>query len=134
MAPKEQLFKPEYSSELLRIAASDIETAKLLFGTGRARSETVVFHVQQGIEKSLKGVTCALGKPILMVHDIGTLLGRLPEGVMPPHGYDLIRFNDYAGILRYEEGRAILSADDIIAAIGVGEDVLEWGKQLVAKG
>ena len=43
-----------------------------------------------------------------MLHDIGALIGSLPEDKYPPYDYELTKFNDYAGILRYEEGRVIL--------------------------
>jgi hypothetical protein len=44
---KRQKYKKSYGAELLRIAETDIESAKLLFATRKARPETVVFHVQQ---------------------------------------------------------------------------------------
>jgi HEPN domain-containing protein len=88
----------------------------------------VVFHVQQCIKKSIKAVLCHTETPLLLIHDLGSLLGGLPEGRLPKEGYTLTRFNDYAGILRYEEGRAILTHEDTAAAIEVVRSVLDWAK------
>jgi HEPN domain-containing protein len=130
---KKQKFKKEYAKELLKIALTDLESASLLHGTRKARPETIVFHVQQSIEKSIKAVTCHLEIPILMLHDIGALLGSLPEDKLPPYEFDLTKFNDYAGILRYEEGSAVLSTADIDKAIEVGREVWQWAKEEINK-
>ena len=126
---KRQKFKKSYALELRVIAESDLQAAKLLHGTGQARPETIVFHVQQAIEKSIKAVICQLEIPLLMVHDIGALLGCLPNDKLPPYEYDLMRFNDYAGILRHEEGKAVLENADIDIAIDVGDKVIAWAKK-----
>lgn len=123
---KKQLFKKSYAKELLRIAESDLESSELLFSTGKARPETVIFHVQQALEKAIKAVICHYGIEVLMLLDIGALIGSLPEDKQPPHGFDLTRFNDFAGILRYEEGRAILLDEDQTVAIDVGKEVIAW--------
>lgn len=123
---KRQKFKKSYAIELCAIAQTDLVAAKLLHDTGKARPETIVFHVQQTIEKCIKAVTCHLEIPVLLIHDIGALLGCLPSDRMPPFEYDLTRFNDFAGILRYEEGKALLEKADIEAALDVGLQVYEW--------
>jgi HEPN domain-containing protein len=130
---KRQKFKKSYAVELFKIAESDLQAAKLLHGTGQARPETIVFHVQQAIEKSIKAVTCQLEIPMLLIHDIGALLGSLPADRLPPYEYDLTRFNDYAGILRYEEGKAVLDKADIDLAIEVGTKVIDWAKSEISK-
>lgn len=128
---KKQKFKKAYGAELFRIACTDLDSANLLFGTGRARPETVVFHVQQAVEKSIKAVLCHLEIPVLLVHDIGALLGGLPDDRRPPYDYALTRFNDFAGILRYEEGKAELEQTDVQEAINVGQKVLDWAGSII---
>ena len=128
---KERLFRPEYAGELFKIALSDLQSATLLNSTGVARPETILFHVQQCIEKSLKAVLCHLRIPIPLVHDIGALLGKIDEKQFPPHGYDLTDFNDYAGIRRYEEGEFEITQADIDAAIKMGSEVTKWAELLI---
>jgi HEPN domain-containing protein len=130
---KKQKFKKEYAAELLNIAISDLQSAKLLHASGKAREETIVFHVQQAIEKSIKAVICHLQIPILLIHDIGALLGLLPEDRLPPFDYSLTRFNDYAGILRYEEAKAELTDSDVLQAIDIGEQVTTWAKDALTR-
>jgi HEPN domain-containing protein len=128
---KRQKYLKIYAPELLRIAKSDLESAKILNAASNSRPETTVFHVQQAIEKSIKAVTCHLEIPILLIHDIGALLGCLPQDKLPPYDYDLTKFNDYAGILRYEEGKAVLDPCDVEAAIGVGLKIIEWAQTII---
>ncbi len=125
---KRQKFKKEYAVELFKIAKSDLDSARLLHGTKKARPETTVFHVQQCIEKSIKAVICHNEIPLLMVHDIGALLGCLPDEKHPPYDYDLMKFNDFAEIFRYEEGKAIIDAADVEQAILVGQNVVDWAE------
>jgi hypothetical protein len=40
----------------------------------------------------------------------------------------LTRYNDYAGILRYERGHERLELADIQAALQVAREVLTWAK------
>lgn len=128
---KRQRFQKSYAPELLRIAITDLDCAKILHESRSARSETTVFHVQQCIEKSIEAVICHLEIPLLLVHDLGSLLGSLPQDRLPPHDYDLTKFNDYAGILRYEEGKAVLDREDVDAAIAVGAKIISWAQSII---
>jgi len=107
-----------------------LSAAELLHATGKARAETIVFHVQQAIEKTLKAVICFSGRPIPLVHDIGILVGKIDPSNPPPHGFDLTDFNDYAGIRRHEEAKMELSTEDILTAIAIGQSVVSWAEQI----
>lgn len=78
MSPKQQerRFDPAYAKTLLEIAYGDYRTA----------------------------VLCHRKIPVPLVHDLGALLAKLPDGTQPDAGYELTRFNDFAGVRRYEEG------------------------------
>lgn len=133
MAPKpgERTFERPYARILLEIANEDLESSRGLFESKRGRAENIVFLAQQAIEKSLKAVLCHFGIPIPLVHDLGALIAKMPGEVIVPMGYELTRFNDYAGILRYERGHGKLSVEDIDAAIAASQEVCDWAKSLV---
>lgn len=64
-----------------------------------------------------------------MVHDIGILLGKMD--LLPPHGYSLVSFSQFAGIRRYETGKSQLDKADIDIALSSGEQVLSWVAQQI---
>ena len=128
MTPKtgERLFAREYGKVLFGIAQDDLESAKGLAKSGLGRPETVIFQCQQAIEKALKAVLCAKLVPVPLIHDFGALVAKMPDGVEPPYSYGLSRYNDFAGILRYERGHTKVTQADIDAALQVAAEVISW--------
>lgn len=135
MSPKsgERRFDRKYTSVLIDIAKADQFAAKALAKNSKTRKETALFLAQQCIEKSLKAVLCHYGRPIPLVHDLGALVAKMPDGIEPPFGYQLTQFNDYAGILRYENGSEKLTAKDVKGALEVSEKVYQWAVSQVSK-
>lgn len=133
MSPKvgERNFEKKYALTLIGIAKDDYFAAAALAKNSRARKETALFLIQQCIEKSLKSVLCHLGLPIPLVHDLGALVGKMPDKIHPPFGYELARFNDYAGILRYERGSEKISSKDVTAALKIGKQVYSWANKII---
>jgi len=129
----ERLFAKDYAGTLLDIAIQDLKSAQALRKASEGRRENIVFLTQQAIEKAIKAVICHHGLPVPLVHDLGALIARLPADVNAPHGYDLLRFNDYAGILRYERGHSALTDEDLDAAVAAGADVLAWASTVILK-
>ncbi|MFW5843662.1 MAG: HEPN domain-containing protein [Spirochaetota bacterium] len=136
MSPKsqERMFPRSYSTELLRIARGDHDSASFLLsglGTEGVRPENVAYLFQQAIEKALKAALCALGHPVPLVHDLGVLIAKIPDSMDPDFGYELSGLDEYATIRRYEEGRLVLSSEELedIAAISAG--VLRWGADVL---
>ena len=118
-------FNSSYAKELLSIAEADLESAKVLAATWqRGRVENIFFLIQQAVEKSLKAYLCHKQCDVPMVHDLGILLGKMDQ--LPPQGYSLVSFSQFAGIRRYESGKAQLDKSDIDAAMASGEQVLLW--------
>ena len=106
-AKQEKLFSVEYAPELIRIAEGDLGSARLLlvqFGMFKSRAENIFFLAQQSIEKSLKAVLCLHGVPVPLVHELGTLVAKLPASSNPVFGYEISRLSEFASIRRYEEG------------------------------
>lgn len=118
-------FDKSYGQELLSIAELDLASAKVLGQHWQAgRIENVFFLAQQAVEKALKAYLCHHYGEFPLVHDIGVLLGKMNE--LPPKGYDLVSFSQFAGIRRYETGKAHLDKDDIDSALDAATGVTEW--------
>lgn len=132
---QEKLFKPEYSFELLKIAAGDLGSAEILvknFGAENSRAENIFFLAQQSIKKSLKAVLCALQLPIPMVHELGVLVGKLPPSTNPPFGYELMALSEFASVRRYEEGALTLTHEEALDAMEQARIVYDWAKTIVS--
>jgi HEPN domain-containing protein len=118
-------FNQSYALELLQIAQADLESAKVLAASWQqGRVENIFFLVQQAVEKALKSYLCFKVQEFPMVHDLGILLGKMDT--LPPHGYNLVSFSQFAGMRRYETGKLQLDKSDIDVALKSGEEVLSW--------
>jgi HEPN domain-containing protein len=130
LGPNERIFKKPYAFELMNIAQNDFLTAQVLSGHPEVRRETVLLHCQQAIEKTLKAVICANGKPVPFTHEIVLLADRLAED-LPPGGYALHDLSPYASLMRNEEGKFEITAEDIAHMMDTARQVLEWAKERV---
>jgi len=118
-------FEKSYAKELLEIAEQDLDSARVLASHWkRGRIENIFFLAQQSVEKALKAYLCHHHGEFPLVHDIGVLLGKLDE--LPPRGYELVTFSQFAGIRRYETGKAQLAKEDIDVAILAAQEVADW--------
>jgi HEPN domain-containing protein len=129
MNSNERIFKREYAAELLQIAENDLVAAAALAPIKGVRKETVLFHVEQSVEKALKSVLCYLGKPVPFTHDLYAIIQRFDESNMPPGGFALHDLTPFATIRRYEEGNYLIEENDISIAIDSGELVLAWARK-----
>ena len=123
-------FDSTYALELFSIAEQDLESARVLFENWqRGRKENIFFMVQQSVEKALKAYLCRRDGTFPMVHDLGILLGKMDQ--LPPKGYDLVTFSQFAGIRRRESGKMTLDQEDALIAINIAQDVLNWVKSKI---
>lgn len=133
MGPNERIFKKEYAQELFRIAENDLLTSRSLKENPEVRKETVLFHVEQAVEKALKAVLCHRGLPLPMSHDLFAVVQRFPAADAPPNANSLYDLTPFASIRRYEEGKAILTEEDVAAAIQSATECLQWAKARLIK-
>lgn len=119
-------YKKEYAPELLRIARGDLESAAGLAKLASGRKETVVYLVQQAIEKCLKAMSCHLELPVLHTHDLEALVAVLPDSRKPPHAHQLGSLTEFATVRRYLEGYQILENEDVQSALELGEAIVTW--------
>jgi HEPN domain-containing protein len=131
---QERLYEKTYAAELLRIAVGDFKSARVLSAASLEdmRIENAFYLCQQSIEKALKAVLVASGIAVPLVHDLGSLLSRIPKSCEPPHGYELLDLNQYAAIRRYEEGYWEPSLDDLTVVLQKTESMLDWAKAVLA--
>lgn len=131
---KSRRFKKQYAGELLAIAHLDREAAEALVAANIQRKEIIFFHIEQTIEKAIKGVLCHLEIPVPLVHEISILLDRIPEGVnAPPYADEIADLSQFASIRRYEEGVAKLTDEEITAALKISSAVLSWATEIIEK-
>lgn len=130
---QKRLFKKEYALELFRIAQGDFDSAIELSAAKSGRKENVIYLVQQSVEKSLKALLVHQQIPFPLVHDLGIILGLLPDALIPPHGFKLVDLNPYASVRRYEEGSLRLTESEIQSALQAGKEVLVWVEQNLGK-
>lgn len=117
-------FSPSYSKALLDIGEKDLESARVLSKhLDQGRVENIFCLAQQAVEKALKAYLCFRDGDFPLVHDIGVLLGKLDE--LPPKGYDLVSFTQFAGIRQYETRKSILDKEDIEIAIESASKVIQ---------
>ena len=122
----DRLFKKEYAQELLKVSQGDLETAKVLMEAKLTRKENTLFHIQQAIEKALKSYICWLEKPVPLVHDLSEILRVIPDHENIPHHESLYDLTQFATVRRYEEGVAVITDEEVVAAHIVAQEILEW--------
>lgn len=129
---QERLYEKKYAAELVRIANGDFKCAQALasFSPHDIRIENAFYLCQQAIEKALKAVLIVNEIAVPMVHDLGTLLSRIPKHCEPPYGYELLDLNQYAAIRRYEEGYWEPSSEDLAVVLKKTEAMLQWAGPL----
>lgn len=131
-ARQEKLFDQRYALELIRIAEGDLGSAKLLldhFGKEQSRAENIFFLAQQSLEKSLKAVLCLYQVPVPLVHELGTLVAKLPAESNPVVGYEISKLSEFASVRRYEEGALHLTAEEAEDVVLIASQVLTWAQE-----
>jgi HEPN domain-containing protein len=128
---QERLFERGYAKELMRIAQGDLKTAEALAPLREVRIENAIYHIQQAIEKGLKAVLIAKELKVPLVHDLGVLIGKLPEDAEPPFGYELQQLTEFATIRRYEEGEWKITKEELESTLVIGRKMLAWAENIV---
>lgn len=133
---KSRLFRREYAKELFAIAQNDLEAARVLAQGRTVRPETTLLMVQQCIEKAFKAVLCHCGQSVPQTHDIEFLVDRLsqmearvPEFISDTDFGDLTTF---ATLRRYEEGKTIITFDELQESLALADRIVAWAMTEIA--
>ena len=94
----------DLAERYLLVARRDLVAFRGLLSLPDIAEETLGFHAQQAVEKSLKAVLSHRGIPFRAVHDLGALLKVMANAgiVPPPYAEELDDLTPYAVLLRYE--------------------------------
>lgn len=97
---------PKCARMMLRLAAGDARALDAMRAPDAVTEEIFGFHLQQAVEKALKGWIAVLGGLYELTHDLDELFQQLQECGADPRDLDrfraLARFTPYAVEYRYE--------------------------------
>lgn len=121
----------DHAQALLNKAANDLVAARATLSTGQAL-DTVCFHAQQAVEKSLKAILALHEIEYPWWHDLGELF-ELVRPLAPeliPFEDQMFRMTPYAVEARYDE-EFEPSLDEASEAFEVAEEVYRLSSNIV---
>ena len=120
-------------SDWMRHAYSDLEIAKIRI-SGNIRLESLCYHAQQAVEKSIKAVLIHHGIEPRKTHDIAHLLALLPANAPPPPAAeDMASLTSYAVMLKYPGDYEDVTEEDYREAVRIATSVYAWAERIVGK-
>jgi HEPN domain-containing protein len=125
---------PGSPASWLRFARSDLALARQQ-PAGDVLAETLCFHAQQAVEKTIKAVLIHRGVPVPKLHSIERLIDLLPPDV--PRTADLIasaQLTDYGTVFRYPGEEHPVSAEEYREAVRLAEAVMAWAQESLSGG
>jgi len=121
-------------AEWMRYARSDLALATAAV-SGEVMLESLCFHVQQAVEKSIKAVLISRGIPFPRTHNIDSLIGLLPVDVpLPPDDADVAELTEYSVTVRYPGLEEPISEDEYREAVRLAEAVVKWAEEILRHG
>ena len=127
---------PEIGSpaDWLRHARSDLALARVE-RPAEVFLETLCFHSQQVVERSIKAVLLENGIHFPYTHDIAKLITLINEAGIPwPEAFNQAAdLTEYATETRYPGGVEPVSEEDYRKAIEIAEQVLVWAISFINK-
>jgi HEPN domain-containing protein len=121
------------SADWLRIARSDLALARIP-AQGEILRETLCFHAQQAVEKSLKAVLVELGVAFPRTHSIERLIDLLPEKILRTRFLkESAKLTIYATAFRYPGDEEALLEAEYQDALQLAEDVVRWAEIQVSQ-
>lgn len=118
-------------TEWLRFAQSDLDTA-LGPPKGRILLETLCFHAQQAVEKSLKAILAVRGVEFPRTHNLRILMNLLPPDLsLPADPICIGKLTDYAVSSRYPGVEEPVTEQEYHEAVRLAESVVKWAEDLI---
>ena len=124
---------PGSPRDWLRLAEGDLAIARCSTAEG-VLLESLCFHAQQAVEKSIKAVMQSRNLVVPRTHDIAALITYLINaGVDFPEGLrEAAILTDYAVAARYPGSWEEIERDDYETALSLAAQVVAWAKEKTA--
>ncbi len=117
----------------LNYARSDLALARVPT-TNEIMLETLCFHAQQAVEKSIKAVLIYHDIAFPKIHSIERLINMLPESVEKTDDLmESAQLSAYATTFRYPGIEEPVSESEYKEAIRLAESVLMWAEKIIYK-
>lgn len=126
---------PEAGSpaDWLRIARSDLALARIPL-QGEILRETLCFHAQQAVEKSLKALLLEVGVALPRTHSIERLIDLLPEQVLrAPFLRESAKLTIYATAFRYPGEEEAMTESEYQEALRLAGEVVCWAEVQISR-
>lgn len=122
----------QQANEWIQFAKSDFSVAISSFGTENVLLNTLCFHCQQTVEKSIKAILIKRNIKFNWTHNLRNLIGNLPsEYDIPKFVYESTKLTDYAVSMRYPGDYEEITEDEYKEAIQLASAVLNWVEDIV---
>ena len=117
----------EMAEPWLEKVIHDIGSAKIIHQHLPDYHDTIAFHCQQAVEKSIKGVLVYYGKEFKYSHNLRYLIDLLSEiiEIEDNEFRKAVILNGYSVEIRYPNITIVLSEEDIINAIDIADYFME---------
>lgn len=128
MNPKNDLVK-----EWLKKSQHDLETAKVILAHKPELTDTICFHCQQAVEKTLKGYLVYLNIPFKKTHSLAYLLDLINDKEkIPENIYEQSELlENYAIEIRYPDDWYEPSIEDVKEAFNNAESIIAFFKDKI---
>ena len=118
--------------EWLKRAEGSLLIAKKLAKEEDLYLEDLCFHLQQSVEKALKGLILFYGGELRKTHDSSVLITLLEQyAEVPDFILDVMRLDIYAVETRYPGVYASVTRDEFEVHLEVVKSCLEWVKGII---
>jgi len=123
--------KPGSPEDWLRFAKADLAISRVS-ATEDILLESLCFHAQQSVEKSLKAVLLAKGITCPRTHNLKMLVELLPPDIPAPEAVmESVVLTEYAIAARYPGEFEDITQDEYMEAVNLADAVLEWAKMIL---
>jgi HEPN domain-containing protein len=128
------LPEPGSAADWLRHARSDLALAQQPPASG-VLWETLCFHAQQAVERSVKAVLVHLGIEFPKTHSVERLTDLLPPLIARcPALLSADGLTVYATVLRYPGAHEAVSEGEFREALRLAQAIVAWAERSVSEG
>ncbi len=125
---------PGSPEDWLRHARSDLELSRQNNGDN-ILPESLCFHAQQAVEKSLKAVLILQGIEFPKTHNIQVLIDLLPLNTVPDEEISEISgLTEYAVSFRYPGDNEPITEEEYNTAVTLADLTVKWAERILCEG